>query len=444
LVSEAFANALELNVGATIAATIRGRRETLRIVGIANSPEFVFVSAPGELFPQPDRFGVIWMNREALARAFDLDGAFNEAVLRLSIDVNPERTKDALDDILVAFGSNGAYGRDRMVSDRYLVEEIKQLATLAAFVPVFFLLVAAFLVNISLGRVIATERSNIGLLKAFGYSDAAVAWHYAKSALIFAAIGAVLGSLAGVALGRGVAAMYREFYHFPNLEFQASLGTFALAWLAGFGAAGLGAVSSVWGSARLAPAAALAPPQPAAFHRFGDTVTKFNAQLDAKSRIIVRRILRFPRRAASTSIGVALAIALLVVARTFPAVMDRLLDVHFGQGNRQDVTLTFVEPREIGALHVIARLPGVVYAEPFRTEDIIFENGGRRVQEAIIGVPYEANLSRLIGQGGQPIEPPAEGVVLSRSLATKLAAAPGDEIRIELAPGDAVKGSLHV
>ncbi|MDZ4776854.1 MAG: FtsX-like permease family protein [Alphaproteobacteria bacterium] len=444
LMSEAFANALDLDVGAAVEATMRGRREHLRIVGIGNSPEFVFVSAPGELFPQPERFGVIWMNREALAQAFDLDGAFNEAVFRLSGDADSERTKDALDEILLLNGSTGAYGRDRMLSDRYLVEEIKQLGTLAAFVPVFFLAVAALLVNISLGRVIATERSNIGLMKAFGYSDGAVAWHYAKSALIFAGLGAALGALVGVVFGRGVAGMYREYYHFPSLEFSASPNTFAMACLAGFGATGIGAVSSVWRSARLAPAAALAPPQPAAFHRFGDTIASFNARLDAKSRIIVRRILRFPRRTATTSIGVALAIALLVVARTFPAVMDHLLDVHFGLGNRQDVTLTFIEPREIGVLNQVERLPGVMYAEPFRAEDVIFQNGRRRVQEAIVGVPYEARLSRLIGQNGRPFEPPADGVVLSRSLATKLAAAPGDEVRVEQTRGRRIAATIRV
>lgn len=444
LASEAFANALGLDVGAAIEATMRGRREGLRIVGIANSPEFVFVSAPGELFPQPERFGVIWMNREALARALDLDGAFNDAVFRLSRGADSERTKDALDDILLPHGSSGIYGRDRMLSDRYLAEEIKQLGTLAAFVPAFFLAVAAFLVNISLGRVIVTERSNIGLMKAFGYSNTAVAWHYAKSALILAGLGAALGAFVGIEFGRGVASMYREYYHFPSLSFSASPMTFTMACLAGFGAAGIGAVSSVWRSARLEPAAALAPPQPAAFHRFGNAIANFNARLDAKSRIIVRRILRFPQRAATTSIGVALAIALLIVARTFPAVMDHLLDVHFGLGNRQDVTLTFFEPREIGVLNHIERLPGVIYAEPFRAEDVIFQNGRRRVQEGIVGVPYEAHLSRLIGQGGRPFEPPADGVVLSRSLASKLAAKPGDVVQVEQTRGRRIAATIRV
>jgi putative ABC transport system permease protein len=444
LVNQSFAEALGLDVGEVLNITLHGRRQAVRLAGIANSPEFVFVSAPGELFPQPERFGVIWMGREALARAYDLDGAFNEVVFKIARGARREQTIDALDEILRKYGSSGVYGRDRMLSDRYLTEELRQLATMAAFLPTFFLVVAAFLVNISLGRVIATERSNIGLLKAFGYGDAAVAWHYAKSALLFAAIGALIGSAAGVAFGRAVANLYRVYYHFPKLDFSASPFTFASAWLVGFAAAGAGALISVWRAARLAPAAALAPPRPAAFFQIGGLVAALSERLDAKSRIVLRRIIRFPRRAATTTIGVALAIALLVVAQTFPAVMNHILWVHFTFANRQDVTLTFAEAREIGVIHDVERLPGVAYAEPFRAEDVILQNGRRRVQEAILGIPPSARLNRLIGQNRKSVEPPPAGVILARALATKLAAAPGDEIRVEQTRGRRVHTSVRV
>jgi putative ABC transport system permease protein len=444
LISEAFATALDIGVGDQLSATLHGRRENLRIVGIANSPEFIFVSAPGELFPQPERFGVIWMGREALARAYDLDGAFNEVVIRLAGKADARGAVEALDRILRPYGSTGAYGRDRMISDRYLTEELHQLATMAIFLPAFFLAVAAFLVNISLGRVIATERSNIGLLKAFGYTDAVVAWHYAKSALLLACGGAVLGSLAGIWFGRNVADMYLQYYHFPRLEFAASQKTFVSAWVAALAAAAAGALFSVMRAVRLAPAAALQPPRPATFRRMGGLIDAISANLDAKSRVIARRILRYPRRAATTAIGVAFAIALLIVARSFPAVMDYLLDVHFGQGNRQHVTLTFIESREMGVLHDVERLPGVIYAEPFRTEDVIFRHGARSVQEAIVGVPEGARLSRAIGEGGEPMTPSAVGITLAQALAEKLDVTPGDTIEVEQTRGRRIVSQVRV
>ncbi len=444
LLSQAFADAHRIDPGERLAATMYGRRQNLRVVGVANSPEFVFVAAPGELFRQADRFGVIWMGREALARAYDLDGAFNDAVFTLGRNANPAETIAAIDRILESYGSTGAYGRDRMLSDRFLSEELRQLSTMATFIPALFLITAAFLVNIALGRVIATERSNIGLLKAFGYSNAAVAWHYAKSALIFAAIGAFLGSAAGIALGRAVADIYRDYYHFPRLDFAASPATFIGAWAAGFAAALAGCLVSVLRAARLAPAAALTPPRPTAFFAASGSVAEFAAKLDAKSRIIMRRIVRFPRRAGTTALGVAFAIALLVVARTFPAEMDYLLDVNFGVANRQDVTLTFAEARDRAVLHHVERLPGVLYAEPFRIDDIIFRHNGRTVHEAVFGVSQTARLSRVVGANQEPLPPPIAGIALARALADKLDARPGDEIRIEQTRGQRLAAEVRV
>jgi putative ABC transport system permease protein len=282
------------------------------------------------------------------------------------------------------------------------------------------------------------------LLKAFGYSNAAVAWHYAKSALIFAAIGAFLGTAAGVALGRAVADLYRDYYHFPRLDFAASPATFIGAWAAGFAAALAGCLVSVLRAAGLAPAAALTPPQPTAFFAAGGGIADFTAKLDAKSRIIIRRIVRFPRRAGTTALGVAFAISLLVVARTFPAEMDYLLDVNFGVANRQDVSLTFAEARDQAVLHQVERLPGVLYAEPFRIDDIVFRHNGRTVHEAVFGVPPSARLSRVVGATQNPIPPPIAGIALARALAEKLDARPGDEIRIEQTRGQRVATQVRV
>lgn len=444
LVNEAFAGALRLDMGDTLDATLHGRRQTLKVVGIANSPEFVFVSAPGELFPQPDRYGVIWMGHEALARDYDLEGAFNEAVFLLGSGADPDRAKRSIDAALQRYGSTGAYGRDRMPSDRYLVEELRQLATMAAFLPAFFLIIAAFLVNVALARIIATERSNIGLLKAFGYSNTAVAWHYAKSALLLGAVGALLGSGAGLLLGRLIASVYRDYYHFPRLDFSAPMWVYLAAWAAAFASAGAGALAAVLRAARIAPASALAPPKPVAFSQTNGLTAALGRHLDAKSRIIMRRIVRFPRRSATTVIGIALAIGLLVVARTFPAVMDQLLDVHFTQTNRQDVTLSFIEAREQAVLNAVERLPGVIYAEPARIDSVILRHGGRSVEEALIGSRPDARLSRLIGASRNLVAPPAAGVALARALAAKLGAKAGDEIEIEQTRGRRLRTTVRV
>ena len=83
VISEAFAEAHHFAPGDHFHATINGHRRRLEIVGIALSPEYVYSIAPGAIMPDNKRFGVIWMGREALAAAFDMEGGFNDAVVRL-------------------------------------------------------------------------------------------------------------------------------------------------------------------------------------------------------------------------------------------------------------------------------------------------------------------------------------------------------------------------
>src|SRR5690606_21325881 len=195
LVNEAFAAANDLQPGAQLAALIYGRRREVVVTGIASSPEFVFAVAPGALLPEPERFGVLWMNREALGRAFDMDGAFNDLVLRLTPGANERIVARDIDRLLARHGGRGAYGQDRMLSARFMADELASLKTMAGILPPFFLLVAAFLLNVSLSRLVATERSNIGLLKSFGYGNASIAVHYAMCALLFGVVGSFVGAI---------------------------------------------------------------------------------------------------------------------------------------------------------------------------------------------------------------------------------------------------------
>src|SRR5690606_19649699 len=208
LVNEAFAAANDLQPGAQLAALIYGRRREVVVTGSASSPELVFAVAPGALLPEPERIGVQWMNREALGRAFDLDGAFNDLVVRLTPGASEQLVARDIDRLLERHGGRGAYGQDRMLSARFMADELASLKTMAGILPPVFLLVAAFLLNVSLSRLVATERSNIGLLKSFGYGNGSIALHYAKFALVFGVIGGLLGAIGGRWVGEFVGNVY--------------------------------------------------------------------------------------------------------------------------------------------------------------------------------------------------------------------------------------------
>lgn len=444
LVNESFAEAHAIEPGQRLPVLILGQRKVVEVTGIASSPEFVFAVAPGDILPEPRRFGVLWMNREALGRALDLDGAFNDVVLRLQADADREAVIASLDAQLARYGGRGLYGRDRMLSARYLSDELSQLRTLASILPPIFLLVAVFLINVMLSRLVATERANIGLFKAFGYNNTTIGAHYAKFALAFCLAAAVLGIVLGTYVGGYMASVYQAVYHLPELEFEAGPLVYLGAFIVALVAAVLGALTAVRRAVGLAPAVALAPPAPTSFRRLGEHLEQKLHALDARSRMLARRILRFPRRSATTVIGMALALALLIMSEHFPIAIERIISINFGTTQRMDVTLTFAEREHERVLREVARLPGVLQVEPLRTADVFLSVGSRREREAVLGIPAGAMLNRIVGTDLEVIEPSAEGLTLSAGLARKLNAEVGDRLLLEATDGPRASAEVRI
>lgn len=435
LVNEAFAEANHLAPGGALGAVIHGRQRELAIVGIASSPEFVFAVAPGAILPEPERFGVVWMGREALGRAFDRDGAFNDVAIRLAPGADERATLARIDATLARHGGRGGHGRDRMLSAQFLADELTSLRTMAAILPPIFLLVAVFLLNVSLSRLVATERSNIGLLKSFGYGNATIAAHYAKFALVFALLGTAVGVALGHAVGHYLAAIYAKVYRIPDLGYHASTLVHVGAVGVALVAAVAGAFQAVLRAVRLPPAAALLPPAPTGYSRLGRLIEGAARGLDAKTRMVARRIARFPRRSATTVTGIALALALLIASQHFPMSMNTIVDVTFGVAQRMDATLSFTEAADDAVLADVARLPGVARVEPLRGADVTLSAGSRRLRESLLGLPPDSQFYRVLDARLRTVAPRTDGLTLSETLARKLGVRAGDRVRVEATDG---------
>ncbi|HEY0942610.1 MAG TPA: FtsX-like permease family protein [Steroidobacter sp.] len=435
VISEPFARAHSLYAGDTIKAVLNGTWRELRIVGTALSPEFVYAIGPGALMPDDRRFGVLWLPELALQAAFDLEGAFNEVSVSLLRGARAQDAIDGMDRILDRYGGVGAYERADQLSNWFLMNEIKQLGTLSRILPTVFLAVAAFLTNMVLARLIALERSEIGLLKAFGYTRRQVAWHYAKFVLAIGAFGIALGWLAGYWLGWYETRLYGEFFHFPFLLYRPAPTSFVIAAVIGFGAALLGALRTVFTAAALPPAEAMRPPAPPMFQRVGIVGLGFAQRLEQLTRIIIRQVWRWPMRTLTTCGGIAMATAVLLASFQWLDAINNIVDVYFRQAQSQDVTVIFAEPRSIEVARSMARLPGVRTVEPMRVVPAKMRFGWREQRESLQALPMNQALYRVYDANGKTLSLPLEGLMISSMLAEILHVGIGDEITVEILEG---------
>ena len=433
--SETFARASGLRIGDRIGAVLNGRWQELAVVGLALSPEYVYEVGPAMVFPDNRRFGVMWMGRETLEAAFDQDGAFNDVSLTLAPHASAGDVQAALDRLLAPYGGLASHGREDLPSNRFVSDELGEIRVNATVVPSIFLGVAAFLLYTLLQRLVTLQRGQIAVLKAFGYSNVRVGAHFLEFAFAIVALGATLGLGGGLLLGQGLIGVYDQYFHFPALRFRLPvvvlLSTAGIAITAAFA----GSLAAVGRAVRLPPAEAMRPEPPRSYRAGLLERLGLRHLAGPAGRMILRNLARRPWRAALSVVGIALAVATVVLGRfTFDAV-DRLVAIHFDAVQRDDVTVLLREPASAAAAHELARLPGVLRVEPFRTVPVWLVAGHRRKRAALSSVTTGAELHRLVDAHLTPIPVPPDGLVLTRKLAEILAVEPGDAVDVELLEG---------
>jgi putative ABC transport system permease protein len=435
LVNEAFAQAHGFGPGDRVRAIINQRVQDLHIVGVALSPEYIYQIRPGDLFPDDRRFGVFWMSVNELAPAFDMEGAFNDAAIATTPTALPEEIIRRLDALAEPHGGLGAITRADQTSHRYVSNELVQLRAMALLPPAIFLSVAGFLLNIALNRIISAQRDQIAALKAFGYTNVEVGRHYLRFSLLIVITGVLLGTFGGAWLGRGLTAMYSEFFRFPITDYRLDPAVVLLGLGIGIAAGALGAIGAVRRAVRLPPAEAMRPEPPARYRPTAIERLGLQRYFPQTTRMVLREIERKPMRALLSTLGIALAIAIVVLGSFSKDLVDYLTEFQFYTSQRQDFTIGLVEPSSRGAEFALRQLPGVTLVEPFRSVPVRLRSSHRSRRAAILGLEPDRQLLQVMDLYERRVPLPEEGLVLSASMARALGVSAGDTVTVEVMEG---------
>jgi len=436
LVNEPFAKAHGLEPGDRLPAVINGKLRELLVVGHALSPEYVFAVDTGLLMPDDARFAPLWMLEDSIAAAYQMEGAFDDLAVKLEPGANEDAVLAAIDRVLEPYGGLGAYTRQHQLSSSILTSEIQGIETLVVFLPAVFLGVAAFLLNVVFSRLVSLQRPQIAVLKAMGYPDRTIGMHYFKMVAVIFLVGALIGVGLGVWLGREILAMYAELFRLPQMPQKVDLAVSLNAILFSLLAGGLGASLSVRSAVRLPPAEAMRPPAPAMYEMTALERWGLNRWLTQPATMIVREIWRHPGRTALSSLGIALALSIVILGRFGYDAYGPMMALQFENQQREDLTVSFVEAMPDRGLGYLAHVPGVEEVEGLRMVPVRMRSRHRWRDTTLIGVPRSSHLRQLFDLDFERVSIPEEGILLTSVLAEILRVEPGDVIDIELKEGD--------
>lgn len=434
-VSEAFAEAHALELGDTLGLLVRGRRIDATLTGIVLSPEFIYQIKPGDLFPDYERYGIFWMRTAPLAALADLEGSFNDLAIRYSASAFPAAMREQADRLLAPYGGTGMYERDDQFSHRYLASELDQLEAMAFIVPVIFIGVAAFLLNIVIARLVAQQREQIATLKAFGYGNGSIAVHFLTMVLVVVFIGGLSGTFAGARLGYGLSQVYAEFFRFPYIDYRLTPAVL----ISGIGITMVSAVLGTWHSLQaawsLAPAEAMRPEAPARYrHSLVERLAPFH-WLPQTGRMILRHLERRPVKSLLSMLGIALSIAILTVGNFQEDAIDYMIEAQYRLAAREDLAVAFDQNLGEQAILEFGRMDGVNRVEAFRSAPVRLHYGHRSIRTGLLGLQHDAVIHRLLDTELNPVPPPEQGLLISDYYAHELGVKPGDILTLEVMDG---------
>lgn len=433
LVSAAFAQARQLRPGASLQALMNGKLQSLTVAGIALSPEFIFAGMGGS--PDVHGFGVFWMHRDAVAAAYDMRGAFNQVSVRLAPGANEGEVIDALNSLLAPYGGVNAYGREDHLSHRMLNSEIREQQVMGTVLPSIFLLVAAFLLQTVMTRHIGLQREQIAALKALGYDNRQIGWHYLRMVLVIVGLGCTAGAVLGDLLGQWFSTLYVQVFTFPQLHHRLRGDVLLVALGLSVAMGLLATAQAIRASVVLAPAEAMRPPSPGRYRRSWFEGTALALWLSPGNRMVLRHMQRHPWRSLLTVLGVASSVAIVISGSFWRDSIDLLLSTQFQQVLRGDVVLAMTEATPAQVSSEALRLPGVTAVEASRNIGVRLVSGHRHWRGNLQGRTSPSELQRIVDVSGQRHEASADGILLTDRLARRLGLKVGDEVRVEWQEG---------
>ena len=439
--AEGFAQARGLPPGSVLTALVNGRQQRLRVVAWALSPQTIFAGRFG--MPDPGGFAHVWVDEQTLSAAEGLTGAFTHLVARLAPGHALAQVQPRLQRLLEPYGAREVVGREHQSSHQMLDAEIQEQRLIGRVLPAIFLAVAAFLLQGVVSRLVGIQREQISTLKALGYGEGAILWHYLQWVGVIVALGLLIGVGVAQGFGRWLTALYAEFFRFPSFRFQMPWDVIVQAVALTAGAAAVGTWQVIAATARLPPAVAMSPPAPAVYRlswadRWGWT------GLSLGTRRVLRQIQRRPWRTALATASIAASVGIVILGNFVRDAMALIVDTQFHQAQRADVQVWTLSETSDDVVADMLHQPGVWRAEGLRMMAVRLVNGTSRERVMLRGLEDEATLNQVVDVDQQVVAVRGLGLTLTDRLAAKLGLRVGQSVQVDLLEGPARTVHLRV
>jgi putative ABC transport system permease protein len=297
--------------------------------------------------------------------------------------------------------------------------------------PALFLTVAAMIIYIMQRRLINNQRIFIGVMKAFGYSNLRILWHYVLYSLLISFVGAVPGVFLGLYAGKGMTMMYNEIFSIPVMHIKIYWDILLVGISLSVGFCLLAGYNAAKRVLKIQPAQAMRAEVPRAGRRILlERIQWLWSRISFGWKMSIRNIFRSRQRTIFTVLGIMFTIMFFMVSLFFLDCINFIFTQHFFEFQKQDYKVVFSKPASYYDALDIEKIKGIQKAEPFIEIPIEIQNGWRKQDTLVIGLVDNNSCYRLVDEKRNPVQVPEKGILVAHVIADKLSIKPGDRITI--------------
>ena len=444
VVEQHLADQFHLEPGVALSVFTRSAWREVKVLGIVASPEYLWPArSRQEIIVSPDSFGVVFAP-EAFVTTLPSDSVHGETLVRLEPAAAPG-TLDRLRDVALRAGANDVQTQADQPSNAGLLEDVNGFAELSLMFPMLFLGAAALATYVLLGRLVAAQRGQIGMLRASGFPRRRILWYFLAIGLLVGLAGSVPGVILGAVSAEAISRIYTGVISVPITVVELRPTTWLIGGAAGLLAGALAALAPSRRAAALSPAAAMGAPL--ASDRGGrslvERVVPAVRRLPLRWLLAIRGLGRNRLRSLSTIVGVALATSLILVSWGMIDTVQILLDRQFLLVQRQDAELYLAAPLPASQAATAYRPEGVATAEPALELAVTIGSPSARYSTTIVGLLPGTVMHEFVATNGARLALPGEGVLLGRALHDRLGVTAGDVVTVTVTDGSSA-GSQDV
>lgn len=422
-----------LQINDSFEIIINGDVKKFQLAGTVKGPQYIYVvPSSGAQMSDNEIYDIGCIQKNELEKLLNKSGKITDIGIKLKDGYTYNNVKYYIEKKLEPYGLWNLTDRKNQESNSRLEEEISQLVAIAMGVPIIFMSISVFMMYIVIRKIIEKERSLIGTMKAFGFTNKELLFAYMKQSLLIGFAGGILSSILSIPFGKFMFNMYTDFFSLPYNDFKLYVNTRIYGMIIAVLTSMLSTYLGVKNILDINPAESMRQISPPTLGNF--KIPNFLIKyLNSMQKMSIREIMRNKKRNLVIMLAIALPFSIEAVLMSVPNVTDKIFFNQFTKIQTYDMQVVYKDYQNYyKAVSAFKSIDNIYNIEGIVTYPINIKKDNISKNTALVGLNKGSTVYRIMDIYENYYEPSNMGIIINNVLAEKIGVKKGDIVEVTI------------